>query len=71
MRGHNRSLVSLDGSQLLALDHDFHVHGIVPSVALFIDIPEKPVDSFFTDQAFVTNKDKVTQLSNALCHATA
>ena len=70
VRGHNRSLVSLDGPQLLALDHDFHVHGIVPSVAFFIDIPEKPVDSFFTGQAFVTNKDKVTQPSNALRHAT-
>ena len=39
-------------------------------MAYFIDIPEKPVDSLFTGQAFVTNKDKVTQPSNALCHAT-
>ena len=39
VRGHNRSLVALDGPQLLALDHDFHVHGIVPSVAFFVDIP--------------------------------
>ena len=70
MRGHNRSLVSLDGPQLLALDHDFHVHGSVPSVTFYIDVPEKPVDSFFTGQAFVTNKDKVTQPSNALRHAT-
>ena len=23
-----------------ALDHDFHVHGIVPSVAFFVDVPE-------------------------------
>ena len=35
VRGHNRSLASLDGPQLLSLDHDFHVHGIVPSVAFF------------------------------------
>lgn len=70
VRGHNRSLVSLDGPQLLALDHDFHVHGIIPSVAFFVSIPEKPSDSFFTGQAVVTNKDKVTQQSSALRHAT-
>ena len=31
--GHNRSLVPLNGPQVQALDHDFHVNGIVPSVA--------------------------------------
>ena len=34
VRGHNRSLVPHSGSQLLALDHYFHVHGIVPLVCL-------------------------------------
>ena len=33
--------MSLDSPQLLALDHDFHIHGIVPSVAFFIDTPEQ------------------------------
>ena len=33
VRGHNQSLVPLNGSTLLALDHDFHGHEIVPSVA--------------------------------------
>ena len=33
VRGHNRSLVSVHGPQLQALDHDFHLYGIVPSVA--------------------------------------
>ena len=37
VRGHNCSLVSLDGPQLLALDHDFHAHGIIPSVAFFFE----------------------------------
>ena len=46
VHGHNRSLVC-SGSQLLALDHDFYIHGIVPSVAFFIDIPECAFDSFF------------------------
>lgn len=53
-----------------ALDHDFHLHGIVPSVAFVIDIPEHEPDTFFRGHAFVTNKDKVTQPSNALRHAT-
>ena len=70
VRGHNRSLVPLHGPQLQALDHDFHLHGIVPSVAFFVDVPEDPSDSFFAGHPFVTNKDKVTQPSHALRHAT-
>ncbi len=69
VRGHNRSLVPLDGPQLQALDHDFHVHGIVPSVAYFVHLPEKPKDSFYIGQAFVINKDKVTQPSSPIRHA--
>ena len=70
VRGHNRSLMSLDSPHLLALDHDFHIQGIVPSVAFFIVTPETTTDSFFAGQAIVTNKEKVTQPSSALCHAT-
>lgn len=62
--------MSLDSPQLLALDHDFSIHGIVPSVAFFIDTPETAIDSFFSGQAVVTSKDKVTQLSSAMRHAT-
>ncbi len=51
VRGHNRSLVPLEGPQLQALDHDFHFHGIVPSVAYFVSVPEKPDHSFYTGQA--------------------
>ena len=53
-----------------ALDHDFHVHGIVPSVAFFIDVPEDDSGTFFRGHAFVTNKNKVTQPSHAMSHAT-
>ena len=69
VRGHNRSLVNVDGPQLQALDHDFHLHGIVPSVAFVIDLPDQESDSFFRGHVFVTNKDKVTQPSSALRHA--
>ena len=70
VRGHNHSLVSLDGPRLLALDHDFHIHGIVPSITFVVDTPEKPTDSFFNGQPFVITKDKVTQPSSAIRHAT-
>ena len=69
VRGHNRSLVPVVGPQFEALDHDFHLHGIVPSVAFSIDIPESATDSFYRGQPFVTNKNKVTQPSSALRHA--
>ena len=35
-REHNRSIVLANGPSPTALDHDFHVHGIVPSVAFAI-----------------------------------
>lgn len=34
VRGHNRSIVLAEGPGPSALDHDFHVHGVVPSVTL-------------------------------------
>lgn len=70
VHGHNRSLVPLNGPHLQALDHDFHVHGIVLSVAFVINVPMMETDSFYSGQAFVTNKDKVAQPSNAFRHAT-
>eukprot|EP00731_Ephydatia_muelleri_P008707 Em0004g1045a len=57
------------GIQLQAIDHDFHLFGIVPSVAFFIDVPDNASDSFFRGATFVTNKDKVTQPSSALRHS--
>ena len=70
VRGHNRSIVLADGPSPSALDHDFHVHGIVPSVAFAVKIPISPKDSFYCGKAFVCVKDKVTQPSSALRHAT-
>ena len=41
VRGHNRSLVIGNSLEhLKALDHDFHVAGVVPSVAFFPNIPK-------------------------------
>ena len=69
VRGHHRALVPMGGPTLAALDHDFHLHGIVPSVALAIEIPDSHTDSFFTGQPFVSNKDKVTQPSSPHRHS--
>ncbi len=49
-----------------ALDHNFHLHGIVPSVTLIIAIPDTPHDSFHRGQVYLANKNKVTQQSHAL-----
>ena len=64
-----RSLVPSSDSIMGALDHDFHIHGVVPSVALVIDIPDSACDSFHRGQVYVTNKNKVTQPSHALRHS--
>ena len=69
-RGHNRSIVLADGPIPTGLDYDFHVHGIVPSVAFAIKIPDSPRDSFYHGKAFAGLKDKVTQPSSALQHVT-
>ena len=54
---HNRSL-ALKALKLAALDHDFHVHGIIPSVSFFVNIPDSSEDSFFQGKLYVTLKDK-------------
>lgn len=41
VRGHGRSLVVGTSSTLPAMDHDFHVAGIVPSVAFFPCVPKE------------------------------
>ena len=53
VRGHNRSLAPVDGPILGALDHDFHLAGIIPSVAFILDIPSDPLDSFFNGQVLI------------------
>ena len=69
VRGHNRSLVTIGGPTLAALDHDFHLFGVVPSVSLCIQIPDSPNDSFFSGQPFVSVKDKILQSSSPYRHS--
>ena len=59
-----------DGPSPSALDHDFHVHGVVSSVTFAVDIPDSSQDSFYCGKAFVYLKDTVTQPSLVLRHAT-
>lgn len=69
MRGHNRSLVPVGGT-LVALDHDWHVGGIVPSVLLLAEIPQRVEDSFYGGKVCVTLKEKVFQPSSPSRHTT-
>ncbi|KAK3097052.1 hypothetical protein FSP39_005923 [Pinctada imbricata] len=68
VRSQNRALVP-NSVKLAALDHDFHIHGAVPSVLFHVDIPENPSDSFYHGTVHVTVKDKVFNPSSALRHA--
>ena len=68
VRAHNRVLAPID-MPIQALDHDFHIAGLVPSVALSCNIPNNPDDSFFSGQAYVTTKDKMFQHSTPMRHA--
>ena len=68
--GHHRSLVPASGSSVMGLDHDFHVHDIVPSVALFVSIPNDVHGEFYKGSVVVILKDQVTQPSNSFRHAT-
>lgn len=67
VRPHNRAMIPV-GATLSALDHDFHVHGVIPSVLFQIDIPESANDSFYYGKVHVTVKDKVFQASSAIRH---
>ena len=62
------SLAPVDGPVLSALDHDFHLAGIIPSVTFILDIPGDPADSFFNGRVFVTCKDKIFEQSSPFRH---
>ena len=68
VRSHNRVLAPVDVA-LSSTDHDFHIAGLVPSVALNCNIPSNHTDSFFSGKAHVITKDKVFQASNPFRHA--
>ena len=57
VHGRHRSLVTIGGPTLAALDHDLPLFRIVPS-ALAIEIPYPPNDSSFSGQPFVSERKK-------------
>lgn len=57
VRAHNKSLV-LTGVNIAALDHDFHIHGAIPSVLFNIDIPTSSSDSFYSGKIHVKVKER-------------
>ena len=68
VRKHNKSLGPCNGPILGAADHDWNVAGIVSSVALCAEIPERISDSYFTGKITVTSKDRVFQASTPMRH---
>ncbi|WAQ99742.1 hypothetical protein MAR_024115 [Mya arenaria] len=68
VRAHHRGLTN-NSSGLQCLDHDYHLAGIVASVAFSVAIPDHPRDSFYKGTVHVTVKDKVFQESSPLRQA--
>ena len=48
VRGHNCSIVSIDGPQMQALDHDFHVYGMYPQLH-FLFMCQKMILAHFSE----------------------
>ncbi len=59
----------MENNPLLALDHDYHIAGLVPSVDLIVNIPEDESQSFHRGRLVVNVKDKFFQPSNPFRHA--
>lgn len=70
VRAHHGGLGVSDPRQNLALDHNFHVAGIVPSVCFVVDVPENSKDSFYNGTVHATVKEKVFEPSSPLRHST-
>lgn len=68
VRAHHGGLVGT-GGKIVALDHDFHLAGLVPSVCFQIEIPENSDDSFYDGTVFVTVKDKIFEPSSPERHS--
>ena len=65
VRAHNPSLGPSDpNTPITALDHDWKIAGLVPSVNLFVEIPDSAKQTFFSGQPLVTLKDRVFQKSS-------
>ena len=62
-------LVSLDKAFTVS-DHDFTRFSLIPSVALLVDVPSSPVESFHRGQVCIGLKDLALEPSSALRHAT-
>ena len=69
VRTHNWSL-GIKNVVIEALDHDWKVFGLVPSVVLVCDIPDSIKSSFITGTPYITTKEKIFQKSDSFHHAT-
>ena len=60
VRAHHGGLVG-GCMKVVALDHDFHVGGIIPSVCFMNDIPENPKDSFYNGLLMLQSRTRFSR----------
>jgi hypothetical protein len=65
----NRRSIVDQNSTLAAADYDFTKLSLTPLVTFFISIPSDISGSFYNGQVFVSYKDAVFELSNAIRHS--
>ena len=65
-----RRVIVSRNTDFLVADHDFTRFSIVPSVTLFVDIPDEISESWYTGQVYVTLKEGSMEPSSPLRHAT-
>ena len=65
-----RRVIVSRNTDFLVADHDFTRFSIVPSVTLFVDIPDEISESWYTGQVYITLKEGSMEPSSPLRHAT-
>ena len=68
VRPHHAVLAPASARRLEALDHDWHLSGLIASVALMTDTLETINDSFYRGEIHVTVKERIFQPSSPFRH---
>ena len=63
-------VAAVSGSTFTISDHDFTKFGLIPSVVVLCDIPERMDNTFYRGQVLVGLKDAATEPSSPMRHST-
>ncbi|CAG8620202.1 14781_t:CDS:2, partial [Racocetra fulgida] len=66
----NKKMAVLVEIKLFTSDYDYTKLSLTPSISLFTNIPENPIQSFYSEQVYIVLKDTTFKASSALRHAT-